>query len=157
MLTKVHIVKAMVFPVVMYWCGSWAIKKAECWRIDAFELWCCRRLLKSPLDWKEIKLVKPKGNHLIFIRRIVAEAEAPCHFLLHVTPLTVAYQASPSMGFSRQEYWNGLPFPSPEYLSDPGIEPSLPHSKQDALPSEPPGKSCTLATWCKNMTHWKRP
>ena len=46
--TKVHLVKAMVFPVVMYGCESWTIKKAECWRIDAFELWCWRRLLKVP-------------------------------------------------------------------------------------------------------------
>ena len=46
--TKVHIVKAMVFPVVMYGCESWAIKKAEHWRIDAFELWCWRRLLRVP-------------------------------------------------------------------------------------------------------------
>ena len=46
--TKVHIVKAMVFPVVMYGCESWTIKKAECQRIDAFELWCCRRLLRVP-------------------------------------------------------------------------------------------------------------
>ena len=46
--TKVHIVKAMVFPVVMYGCMSWTIKKAECQRIDAFELWCWRRLLRVP-------------------------------------------------------------------------------------------------------------
>ena len=46
--TKVHIVKAMVFPVVMYRCESWTIKKAECQRIDAFELWCWRRLLRVP-------------------------------------------------------------------------------------------------------------
>ena len=46
--TKVHIVKAMVFPVVMYGCESWTIKKAECQRIDAFELWCWRRLLRVP-------------------------------------------------------------------------------------------------------------
>ena len=46
--TKVHIVKAMVFPVVMYGCETWTIKKAECWRIDAFELWCWRRLLRIP-------------------------------------------------------------------------------------------------------------
>ena len=46
--TKVHLVKAMVFPVVMYWCESWTVKKAECWRIDAFELWCWRRLLRVP-------------------------------------------------------------------------------------------------------------
>ena len=46
--TKVHLVKAMFFPVVMYGCDSWTIKKAECWRIYAFELWCCRRLLRVP-------------------------------------------------------------------------------------------------------------
>ena len=46
--TKVHLVKAMVFPVIMYGCESWTIKKAECWRIDAFELWCWRRLLRVP-------------------------------------------------------------------------------------------------------------
>ena len=46
--TKVHLVKAMVFPVVMYWCESWTVKKAEHWRIDAFELWCWRRLLRVP-------------------------------------------------------------------------------------------------------------
>ena len=60
--TKVHLVKAMVFPVVMYECENWTIKKAECRRIDAFELWCWRRLLKSPVDNKEIKPVHPKGN-----------------------------------------------------------------------------------------------
>ena len=60
--TKVHVVKAMVFPVVMYGCESWTIKIAECWRIDAFELWCWRRLLRVPWTarrsnqsiWKEI-------------------------------------------------------------------------------------------------------
>ena len=45
---KVHLVKAMVFPVVMYGCESWIVKKAECRRIDAFEVWCCRRLLRVP-------------------------------------------------------------------------------------------------------------
>ena len=48
LLTKVHLVKAMVFPVVMYGCESWTIKKVECWRINAFELWCWRRLLRVP-------------------------------------------------------------------------------------------------------------
>ena len=51
--TKVHLVKAMVFPVVMYRCESWTIKKAECQRIDAFELWCWRRLLRVPWTLKE--------------------------------------------------------------------------------------------------------
>ena len=58
--TKVCLVKAMVFPVVMYGCESWAIKKAEGRRIDAFELWYWRRL-ESPLDCKEIPSVHPKG------------------------------------------------------------------------------------------------
>ena len=58
---KVRLVKAMIFPVVIYGCESWPIKKAEHRRIDAFELWCWRRLL-SPLDCKEIKPVNPKGN-----------------------------------------------------------------------------------------------
>ena len=60
--TKVHLVKVMVFPVVIYGCESWTIKKAECQRIDAFELWCWRRLLRSPLDCKEIQPVHPTGN-----------------------------------------------------------------------------------------------
>ena len=59
--TKVCLVKAMAFPVVMYGCESWTIKEAEHQRIDAFELWCCRRL-ESPLDCKEIQPVHPKGN-----------------------------------------------------------------------------------------------
>ena len=63
LLTKVQIVKAMVFPVVMYRCESWTIKKAEHQRIDAFELWCfSEKTLQSPLDSKEIKSVNPKGN-----------------------------------------------------------------------------------------------
>ena len=60
--TKVCLVKTMVFPVVMYGCDSWIKKRAEHWRIDAFELWCWRRL-ESPLDYKEIKPVNPEGNH----------------------------------------------------------------------------------------------
>ena len=59
--TKVCLAKALVFPVVMYGCESWTIKRAECWRIDAFELWCWRRL-ESPLDCKEIQPINPKGN-----------------------------------------------------------------------------------------------
>ena len=62
------------------------------------------------------------------------------HVRLFATPWTVAYQAPLSMEFSRQEYWSGLPFPSPGYLPDPGIEPGSPTLQADALPSEPPGK-----------------
>ena len=72
MLTKVHQVKAMVFPVVMYGCESWTIKKAECRRIDAIELWCLlEESLESRLDCKEIQPVHPKGN------QTDAEAETP--------------------------------------------------------------------------------
>ena len=60
--TKVHLVKAMVFPVVIYGCESWMVKKAEHQRIDAFELWCWRRFLRVP--WTVRRQVNPKGNQL---------------------------------------------------------------------------------------------
>ena len=60
--TKVHLVKAMVFPVVMYGCESWTVKTAERRRIDAFELWCWKKSLESPLDCKEVKPANHKGN-----------------------------------------------------------------------------------------------
>ena len=91
--TKVRLVKAMVFPVVMYGCGSWAIKKAECWRIDAFELWCWRRLLRVPWTAR-------RSNQSI-LKEI-----------------------------------------SPEYSLE-GMTLKL--------------KLQNLATWCKELTHWKRP
>ena len=62
LLTKVHLVKTLVFPVIMYGCKSWTIKKAEHRRIDAFELWCWGKTLESPLDCKEIQQAHPKGN-----------------------------------------------------------------------------------------------
>ena len=86
--TKVHLVKAMVFQLVMYGCESWTTKKAECWRIDAFELWCWRRLLRVP--WTA--------------RR---------------SSQSILKEISPDWCWS----WN----------------------------------SNTLATWCKELTHWKRP
>ena len=90
--TKVHLVKAMVFPVVMYGCESWTIKKAEHWRIDAFELWCLRRLLRVP--WT--------------VRR------------------------------SNQSFLKGI---------------SLTLHWKDWCCS---WSSNTLATWCEELTHWKR-
>ena len=62
------------------------------------------------------------------------------HVRLFGTPWTIAHQAPPFMEFSRQEYWSGLPVPSPEDLPDPGIEPGSPAVRADALTSEPPGK-----------------
>ena len=60
--TKVCLVKAVVFPVLMYGCESWTVKKAECRRIDAFELWLLEKTLEGPLDCKEIQPVHSKGN-----------------------------------------------------------------------------------------------
>ena len=75
--TTVRLVKAMVFPVVMYGCESWTVKKAERQRIDVFELWL-EKTLESPLDYKEIHLVHPKGNQSrIFTGRTDAEAKTP--------------------------------------------------------------------------------
>ena len=75
--TKVCTVKAMVFQVVMYGCESWTVKKAECQRIDAFELWCLKRLLRVPLT-AEIQLVHPKGGQSwVFIGGTDVEAETP--------------------------------------------------------------------------------
>ena len=72
--TKVHLVKAMVFQVVMYGCESWTVKKDECQKSDAFELWCWRRLLRVP--WTQP--VHPKGDQSwVFIGRTDVEAETP--------------------------------------------------------------------------------
>ena len=68
---------------------------------------------------------------------------------LFETPWTVAYQAPLSMGFSRQECWSGLPFPSPGDLPDPGIEPWSPALQADALPSEPPGGASGKESACQ--------
>ena len=74
---KVWLVKAMVFPVVMYGCESWTIKKAECWRIHAFEF-LLEKTPESPLECKDIKPVNPKGNQSwILIGRTDAEAKTP--------------------------------------------------------------------------------
>ena len=89
------------------------------------------------------------------------------HVQLFVTPWTVAYQAPPSMGFSRQEYWSGVPFPSPGDLPDPEIKPGYSALQADALPSEPPGKlkvkvkvaqSCLFAIpWTIESMEFSRP
>ena len=76
--TKVHLVKATVYPIVMYGYESWTTKKAECWRIDDFWTVMLEKILESPLNFKEFKPVNPKGNQSwIFIGRTDAEAETP--------------------------------------------------------------------------------
>ena len=78
LLAKIHIPRALVFPVVMYNCESWTIEKTECQRTDAFKMWCWRRLL-STLDSKEIKPVDPEGNQpLVFLGRTDAEVPIFC-------------------------------------------------------------------------------
>ena len=82
--TKARLVKVMFFPVVTYGCKSRTVKKAECRRIDAFELWCWRKL-KSPLDCKEIQPVHPKGSQSwVFIGRTDVEVETPILWPPHV-------------------------------------------------------------------------
>ena len=81
--TKVHLVKAMVFPVVMYRCEIWTVKKAECRRIDAFVV--LEKTLESPLDCKEVQPVHPKGDQSwVFFGRTDAKAETPVLWPPHV-------------------------------------------------------------------------
>jgi len=81
---KVRLVKAMVFPMVMYRCESWTVKKAECRRIDAFELWCLRRLLRVPWTARRYA-VHPKGDQSwVFFGRTDAKAETPVLWPPHV-------------------------------------------------------------------------
>ena len=77
-------------------------------------------------------------SHQIEYSPVANIVKSLSHVRLFETLWTVAYQASPSMGFSRQKYWSGLPFPSPGYLPDPGIEPRSPTLEADAITSEPP-------------------
>ena len=83
--TKVHLVKAMIFPVVMYGCESWTVKKAECRRIDAFELWCWRRLLRVLWTARGSNQSILKGDQSgVFIGRTDAKAETPVLWPPHV-------------------------------------------------------------------------
>ena len=92
---------------------------------------CCRQV-KSIQEQ-----IHPTETTKLFIS---FEMKSLSRVRLFVTPWTVAYQAPPYMEFSRQEYWSGLPFPSPRELPNPGIEPRSPALHADALPFEPPGK-----------------
>ena len=86
-------------------------------------------------------------NNSMGLLTLLCEVKLLSHVWLLATPWTVAYQAPPSMGFSRQEYWSGLPFASPGDLPDPGIEPRSPTLQADTLTSEPPGKP-EQDIWC---------
>ena len=82
--------------------------------------------------------------HLVVLREKESEVARSCLTLCNPMDCSIAYQAPPSMEFSRQEYWIGLPFPSPGDLHDPGIKPGSLTLQADALPSEPPGKSSSV-------------
>ena len=118
-----------------YWSFNFSISPSnEIFRVDLpldCLVWspCCPR--------KSINVVPQKGRCFTNLKWKVRSLS---RVRLFVTPWTVAYQAPLSMGFSSQECWSGLPFPSPEDLPDPGIEPRSPTLQADALPSEPPGK-----------------
>ena len=102
---KVRLVKAMVFLVVMYGCERWTIKKAECWRIEAFELWCWRRL-ESPLDCKEIQPVHPKGDQSrVFFGRNDAKAEIPVLWPPHAKSWLIGKDSDAGRDWVQEEKW----------------------------------------------------
>ena len=96
-------------------------------------------------QWLTLFYWAPKSLRMVMTAAM--KLKVACSFKeklwLFATPWTAAHQAPPSMGFSRQEYWSGLPFPSPGDLPDPGIEPGSPAFQADTLTSEPPGKPMT--------------
>ena len=101
--TKVHLVKAMVFPVVIYGCESWTVKKAEHWRIDAFELWCWRRLLRVP--WTaEIQPVHSKGAQpWVFFGRNDGKAETPVLWPPHVKSWLIGKDSDAGRDWGQEE------------------------------------------------------
>ena len=107
-------------------------------------------LMACALSCSAARGIFPEGQKVKSLSRI----------RLFATPWTVAHQASPFMGFSRQEYWSGLPSPFPEDLPDPGVEPRSPTLQADALPPEPPGKPQTRDQTCvpciagQILNHW---
>ena len=86
--------------------------------------------------------------------KITVKVKSLSHVRLFAIPWTVVSQASLSMGFSRQEYWSGVPFPSPGDLPDPGIEPRSPALQADALPSEPRGRRPSNKAWVPHPWSW---
>ena len=116
--TKIHLVKAMIFPVVMHGRESWTIKKAECWRIDAFELSevVFQKTLESPLDCKEMQPIHPKGNQSwIFIGRTDAETETPIlwppdakNWFIWKDPDVAKIEGRRRMGWQRMRWLDGI-------------------------------------------------
>ena len=101
--TKVCLVKAVVLPVATYGYEIWTIKKAECRRTDAFDLWCWRRL-ESPLDFKEIQSVHPKGDQSwVFIGGTDAEAETPILWPPHAKSCLIGKDSDAGRDWGQEE------------------------------------------------------
>ena len=126
------------------WCYAWVISSLPSAGIGNLSVkWMvrgtCSRIDVAGTDQRKQEAVKVK-----LLSRVQ----------LFTTPWSIAHQAPQSMEFSRQEYWSGLPFPSPGDLANPGIEPASPALQADVLPSKPPGepqasnKSCLYPHWC---------
>ena len=130
--------------------GSWIIMKFERnpWvGIILFSEWLCYRVQSSVKTYRYwlnlfiyIRQSKLYEIHLPDLKWPISQVKSFSSVRLFVIPWTVAHQAPPSMGFSRQDYWSGLPCPSPGDLPHPGIKPRSPTLQADALTSEPPGK-----------------
>ena len=116
-----------------------------------------------PRDWTHISYVSCIGKQILYHLCPLGSPFPPVpvkllsRVWLFAIPWTVAYQAPPSMEFSRQEYWSGLPFPSPGDLPNPGLEPRSPALQADALPSELPGKPPSLPLVTYFPAAWVRP
>ena len=105
LLPQVCIVKAMVFPVVMYGCESWTIKKAKGQRIDAFKLWCWRRLLRVPWTVRRSNQSFLKNQPSIFVGRTDAEAEAPILWPPHGKSQFIGKDSDAGKGGKRRKGW----------------------------------------------------
>ena len=114
--------------------------------------------LVPTMDWYQVRKGVHQGCILSPCLKVKVKVKSFSRVRLFAAPWTVAYQAPPSMGFSRQEYWSGLPFPSPGDLPDPGIEPGSPALQADALTSEPlQSTSCQMLGWMKHKLESRFP
>ena len=121
---------------------------SQIWVSVSFKLGKFSAIISSNMWWNifiSISFQEPYNLNVSMLD-VILKVKLLSHVRLFVTPRTVAYQAPPSMGFSRQEYWIGLPFPSPGDLPNPGIESVSPALQTDTLPSKPPGGESNQAS-----------
>ena len=112
---------------------------------------CCKSIIHQ---LKSSRLCPTSGKSVegaLDKRTVKVKVKSLSRVRLFATPWTIAHQAPPSMGFSRQEYWSGLPFPSPGDLPNPGVKPGSPALQTDALPSEPPVKFSSVTQSCPTL------